>query len=96
VPLAHTKPFCPKITSQLGGAWLEVLNADDADRVEKERMALAKAEAALDAKKSVEKVRGTSSGGKQVGCISSGKEGRWEPVSRYGIYYRVRGGRATQ
>ena len=28
--------------------------------------------------------------------VVSGKEGRWEPVSRYGICYRVRGGRATQ
>jgi hypothetical protein len=47
-------PSCPKITSQLGGAWLEIVNADDADRVEKEKMVLAKADAASEAKKSVD------------------------------------------
>ena len=46
----------PKVTSQLGGAWLTILNADDEDKVEKEKMALAKAEAAAEAKKSVDVV----------------------------------------
>jgi surface antigen len=46
----------PTVTSQLGGAWLTVLNADDEDKVEKEKMAIAKAEAAAEAKKSVDVV----------------------------------------
>jgi hypothetical protein len=54
--MAPSGPSRPKITSQLGGAWLEVVNADDADRVEKEKMVLAKADAASEAKKSVDVV----------------------------------------
>ena len=46
----------PTVTSQLGGAWLTVLDADDEDKVEKEKMAIAKAEAAAEGKKSVDVV----------------------------------------
>ena len=44
----------PKISTQLGGAWLAVLDADDANKVEKEKMVLAKAVAAAEAKKNVD------------------------------------------
>jgi hypothetical protein len=44
----------PKISSQLGGAWLAVLDADAADKVEKEKLAIDKAEAASEARKSVD------------------------------------------
>jgi hypothetical protein len=44
----------PKISTQLGGTWLAVLDADDVNKVENERMALAKAEAASEAKKCVD------------------------------------------
>jgi hypothetical protein len=46
----------PRIMSQLGGAWLAALKADDEDKVEKEKTAIAKAEAAAEAKKSVDVV----------------------------------------
>lgn len=39
-----------------GGAWLTILNADDEDKVKKEKIAIAKAEAAAEAKKSVDVV----------------------------------------
>jgi hypothetical protein len=45
---------CPKISSQLGGAWLKVIDADAADELRKETVQLAKAEAALEAKKTVD------------------------------------------
>jgi hypothetical protein len=48
------KPTCPKISSQLGGTWLAVIDADTADEVEKDKLLLAKAEAASEAKKSVD------------------------------------------
>jgi hypothetical protein len=48
------KPTRPKISSQLGGAWLAVIDADTADEVEKDKLLLAKAEAASEAKKSVD------------------------------------------
>lgn len=44
----------PRISSQLGGAWLEVLDRDAADELHKEMVRLAKMEAASDAKKSVD------------------------------------------
>jgi hypothetical protein len=44
----------PKISSQLGGAWLKVIDADAADELQKETVRLAKAEAALEAKKTVD------------------------------------------
>lgn len=44
----------PKISTQLGGAWLEVLNADAADEVEKVKLASAEAESAAEAKKNVD------------------------------------------
>ena len=44
----------PKISSQLGGAWLKVIDADAADELQKENARLAKAQAALDAKKTVD------------------------------------------
>jgi hypothetical protein len=54
VPNSPTVSRQPRISTQLGGTWLTVLDADDADKVENERMALAKAEAASEAKKSVD------------------------------------------
>lgn len=47
-------PRRPKISSQLGGTWLEILDGDAADELEKEKQSLAKAEAASEAKKSVD------------------------------------------
>jgi hypothetical protein len=47
-------PAQPKISSQLGGAWLEVLDGDVQDELQKEKLQLAKAEAAAEAKKSVD------------------------------------------
>jgi hypothetical protein len=44
----------PKISSQLGGAWLELLDCDAQDEVQKENFRLAKAEAAAEAKKNVD------------------------------------------
>ena len=44
----------PKISSQLGGAWLELLDRDAQDEVQKENLRLAKAEAAAEVKKSVD------------------------------------------
>lgn len=54
--VSHTpvKPTRPKIGSQLGSAWLAVIDADAADEVEKDRLLLAKAEATSEAKKSVD------------------------------------------
>lgn len=47
-------PRRPKISTQLGGAWLEIIDGDAADELEKEKRSLAKAEAASEAKKSVD------------------------------------------
>jgi len=54
---SHSSPILsrrPKISSQLGGAWLELLDRDARDEVQKENLRLAKAEAAAEAKKSVD------------------------------------------
>jgi hypothetical protein len=54
---SHSSPIlsrCPKISSQLEGAWLELLDHDARDEVQKENLRLAKAEAAAEAKKSVD------------------------------------------
>jgi hypothetical protein len=44
----------PKISTQLEGAWLAVLDANDVDKVEKEKVVLVKAEVAAEAKKNVD------------------------------------------